>query len=106
MDRDSQVTNLATQSPIFVSSDESSGIRQSEEPSGTPPDFHDLTLPDYLDSSLRDFDMEELIEADVSLSDQNSGEFELESAFASSPSSDDKEVTRESSFATSNSSSG
>lgn len=53
------------------------------------PEFHDLDLPDYIESSLQDFDIDELLQADISPTEIESDAYALESTFASSTSPED-----------------
>lgn len=99
-DRDFHATPPVAQAPASAATDSSHALVVSELPV-TPPEFPDLTLPDYIESGLHDFEIQELLEADLALPDQNEGEFELDDAFTSSASPEEKAETRESSFANS-----
>ncbi|KAF6844630.1 hypothetical protein CMUS01_00920 [Colletotrichum musicola] len=105
-DRDFHATPSTTQAttavpaPAQAPTDSPHALAANELPV-TPPEFPDLTLPDYIESGLHDFEIQELLEADLALSDQSAREFALDDTFASSTSPEDKAETRESSFASS-----
>lgn len=103
--RGSQIGESLVQAPGFIDSSQSSGSQSCELP-GTSPDFQDLDLPDYMESNTNNFDMDELLDVDRALSEQDAEALEMGSAFATCTSPKDKATTRESSLATSNSSSG
>lgn len=88
MDRESQASSSSTQlskdcSPI-------SAVRQAEQDLTRSPEFHDLELPDYIESTLPDFDIDELLHADISPPEIESDAYALESHFASSTSPEDE----------------
>ncbi|KAK1509181.1 uncharacterized protein CCOS01_15697 [Colletotrichum costaricense] len=107
IDMDSQSTNLLIQTPTFVGSGQSPSTLLEEESSGTPPDFEDLALPDYMESDLHEFDMDDLqlLDAEINLSEQEAEGHDLSKAFASSTTPFNVQITRETSFARSSSSS-
>lgn len=108
IDMDSQSTNLLIQTPTFVGSGQSPSALLEDESSGTPPDFEDLALPDYMESDLHEFDMDDLqlLDAEINLSEQEAEGHDLSKAFASSTTPFNVQITRETSFARSSSSSG
>ncbi|OBR04327.1 hypothetical protein CH63R_11030 [Colletotrichum higginsianum IMI 349063] len=103
--RGSQIGESLVQAPGFIDSSQSSGSQSCELLPGTSPDFQDLDLPDYMESNTNDFDMDELLDVHGALSEQDAEALEMGSAFATCTSPKDKATTRESSLATSNSSS-
>ncbi|KAK1657957.1 hypothetical protein BDP55DRAFT_414035 [Colletotrichum godetiae] len=107
MDMDSQSANMLIQTPTFISSGPSPSTQLREDSSGTPPDFEDLALPNYMESDLHDFDMDDLqlLDAETTLSEQESENLESSKGFLSSTPPMNEQITREASFARSNSSS-
>lgn len=87
MDRESQVSNTPAQ--LSKGSSPSSVSRQTEQDLIKSPEFHDLDLPDYIESSLQDFDIEELLQTDLSPTEVESDAYALESTFTSSTSPED-----------------
>lgn len=53
------------------------------------PEFHDLEIPDYIESSLQEFDIDELLQTDLSPPGIESDPYALESTLASSTSPED-----------------
>lgn len=94
----------------------SSSIPTSNLTSGARPgradiattEFYELTVPDFVESSLQDFDMDELLEADLSFPEDEGEGLALDGPLASSTSPEDGVASRESTYdmARSNSSSG
>ncbi|KAK1854266.1 hypothetical protein CCHR01_03118 [Colletotrichum chrysophilum] len=80
-------------------SSDSSNTLPTDQPVSVPPEFPDLALPEYIESSFQEFDMDELLEADLALSEHDERELTLDSVFASSSSSENRSNSRESSFA-------
>ncbi|WQF84273.1 hypothetical protein CDEST_09287 [Colletotrichum destructivum] len=101
--RGSQIGESLVPAPGFIDSNQSS--QSCELLPDTSPDFQDLDLPDYMESNMNDFDMDELLDVDAALSEQDAEALEMGSTFATCTSPKDKTTTRESSLATSNSSS-
>lgn len=87
MDREPQVSNTPAQ--LSKGSSPSSVSRQTEQDLIKSPEFHDLDLPDYIESSLQDFDIEELLQTDLSPTEVESDAYALESTFTSSTSPED-----------------
>lgn len=87
MDREPQVSPPSAQ--LSNDSDPASGARKAEKDVIKSPEFHDLEVPDYIESSLRDFDIDELLHADISPSGIESDAYALESTLASSTSPED-----------------
>lgn len=87
MDREPQVSNTPAQ--LSKGSSPSSVSRQMEQDFSKSPDFHNLDLPDYIESSLQDFDIDELLQADISSTEVESDAYALESTFTSSTSPED-----------------
>lgn len=86
-DREPQTSSCSAQ----VSKDcgPTSTARQTPQDLTRSPEFHDLELPDYIESSLPDFDIDELLQADISPPEIESDAYALESHFASSTSPED-----------------
>lgn len=107
-DMDSQSANVLIQTPTFIGTGPSPCTQLEEESADTPPDFEDLALPDYMESDLHEFDMDDLqlLDAEINLSEQDSESHDLSKAFASSTTPFNAQITREASFARSSSSSG
>ncbi|KAK7450076.1 hypothetical protein Landi51_05793 [Colletotrichum acutatum] len=108
IDMDSQSANLLIQTPTFVGSGQSPSTLLERESSGTPPEFEDLALPDYMESDLHEFDMDDLqlLDAEINLSEKEAESHDLSKAFASTSTPFNVQITRETSFARSSSSSG
>lgn len=87
MDREPQLSSLSAQ--LSKVSSPATGARRTEQDLAKSPEFHDLHLPDYIESSLQDFDIDELLQADISPSGIESDAYALESTFASSTSPED-----------------
>lgn len=87
---------LSCTSPQLLKySSSASGSRQTEQELTKSSGFHDLDLPDYIESSLPDFDIEELLQADISPAEMESDSYALESNFASSTSPEDAASSHE-----------
>lgn len=87
MDREPQLSSLSAQ--LSKVSSPAPGARRTEQDLAKSPEFHDLHLPDYIESSLQDFDIDELLHADISPDGIESDAYALESTFASSTSPED-----------------
>lgn len=81
-------TNRDTHGPSItthLSTDpsDSSNTLPTDRAVSVPPEFPDLALPEYIESSFQGFDMDELLEADLALSEHDERELTLDSVFAS-----------------------
>lgn len=74
---------------LSIDADPGSCARQTEQDSMKSPVFNDLEIPDYMESSLPDFDIDELLQADLSPTGVECDTFALESTIASSTSPED-----------------
>lgn len=104
-------TNRDTHGPsitthLSTDSSDSSNTLPTDQAVSVPPEFPDLALPEYIESSFQEFDMDELLEADLALSEHDERELTLDSVFASSSSSENQANSRESSFANTSATSG
>lgn len=96
MDREPQLSSLSAQ--LSKDSSPASGSQHTEQDLTKSPEFHDLELPDYIESSLQDFDIDELLHADISPTDMESDAYALESTFASSTSPEDAAGSHEGAY--------
>ena len=85
MDREPQASSLSAQL-----CKDSAPARPAAQELTRSPEFHDLELPDYIESSLQDFDIDELLQADISPPEMDGEVYALESTFASSTSPEDE----------------
>lgn len=87
MDREAQVSSPSAH--FSKDPGQASSARQTEHDLMKSPEFHDLEIPDYIESSLQDFDIDELLQTDISPPGIESDPYALESTLASSTSPED-----------------
>lgn len=87
MDREPQVSSPSAH--FSKNTGLASAARQTEQDLTKSPEFHDLEIPDYIESSLQDFDIDELLQTDISPPGIESDPYALESTLASSTSPED-----------------
>ena len=89
--------SLSTQIPKGC--DPVSCARHTEQDVLKSPEFHDLEIPDYIESDLQDFDIDGLLlQADLSPSGIESDAYALESTLASSTSPEDAAGSHDGSY--------
>ncbi|KAG6357384.1 hypothetical protein INS49_013261 [Diaporthe citri] len=96
MDREPQLSSLSAQ--LSKVSSPAPGARQTEQELAKSPEFHDLHLPDYIESSMQDFDIDELLQAGISPDGVESDAYALESTFASGTSPEDAAGSHEGAY--------
>jgi hypothetical protein len=72
--------------------------RHTEQDVLKSPEFHDLEIPDYIESDLQDFDIDELLQAELSPSGIESDAYTLERTLASSTSPEDAAGSHDGSY--------
>lgn len=96
MDREPRVSPLSAQ--LSKDSGAAEGARSTGQDLTRSPEFHDLELPDYIESSMQDFDIDELLQADITPPEMEGDAYALESTFASSTSPEDESGSNEGTY--------